>query len=392
MPALRNPPRACPGTEIPVTPTASLRQLVRTWAGVVPPPVEPPADPADLWRLLWDHHVEAALGPLLPPQARNDRTDAVVVEARGRTVHLLLELERLAPVLAAADCRPVVLKGAALALSHYRDPAERWFVDLDVLVPRDRVETACRALGEMGYGPLETRVPVTLYDEFHLHRILAGPGGVVVELHWALTLPGSIYSYDTDGVRERSREVPIGRTTCRVASPEDQVIHAVYQHVADGFVDLRRVLDLALLAEDLDGAGWRRVAALADAGRMDRALALWLDVAESTLGRPVKDDLWFQSPLGERAWSAVRSLDVAAGCLSRRAATTPGYVDFLHLLLVPGRWRRWRELWRALLPDDERVVGAGHVPGRLGGWPGRVRAGLCNARDLVRVGWVAFRG
>ena len=96
MLALRNPPRACPGSETPVTPTASLRQLVRTWAGVVPAPVEPPADPAGLWRLLWDHHVEAAFGPLLPPQARNDRTDAVVAEARGRTVQLLLELERLA--------------------------------------------------------------------------------------------------------------------------------------------------------------------------------------------------------------------------------------------------------------------------------------------------------
>ena len=62
------------------------------------------------------------------------------------------------------------------------------------------------------------------------------------------------------------------------------------------------------------------------------------------------------------------NLDVAEGCLSRRADSNPGYVEFLHLLLVPGR-SRVRELWRALMPDDERVVGAGHVPGPLGGWP-----------------------
>lgn len=374
-----------------MTPTESLRQLTRVWAGVVPS-AGPPSDPAGLWRLLWDHHVEAALDPLLPPEARNERTEAAVQAARGRTIQLLLELERLIPALAAANCRPVVLKGAALALGYYRDPAERWFVDLDVLVPRDRVDHACAVLGELGYRPLETNVPVRLYDEFHLHRILAGPGGSVVEVHWALTLPGSVYRYDTDGVRERSREETLGGATCRVASPEDQVIHAVYQHVADGFIDLRRVLDLVLLAGALDDAGWRRVAALADECRMSRALALWLDVAASILGRSVKDDLWIRSPLWPRARRMAASLDVAAGCLSRRAATDPGYAEFLHLLLVPKWWRRWRELWRALMPDDERVVGAGRDPGSRGGWPRRIKAGLRNGRNLTRVAWAAYRG
>ncbi|MCP4573769.1 MAG: nucleotidyltransferase family protein [bacterium] len=374
-----------------MTPTESLRQLVRAWAGVVPVPTAPPSDPGGLWRLLWDHHVEAALGPLLPAAARNEHTDAAVAQARARTTQLLLELERLAPALEAAACRPVVLKGAALALSHYRDPAERWFVDLDVLVAPDKVDRACAALGELGYRTLETHVPVKLYDEFHLHRILEGPGNTVVEIHWALTLPGSVYAYDTDGVRERACEAALGGTTCRVAAPEDQVLHAVYQHVADGYADLRRVLDLELLSRSMDETAWRRVADLAEAGRMSRPLALWLDVAASILGRPVKDDLWIHSPLWPRARRAVANLNVADGCLSRRATTTPGYVEFLHLLLVPGR-SRWRELWRALVPDDERVVGAGHVPGPLGGWPGRIRAGLHNGRDLVRVAWVACRG
>lgn len=375
-----------------MTPTETLRQLVRAWAGVTPAPAEPPADPAAVWRLLWAHHAEAALGPLLPAAARISRTDESVTTARERTLQLLLELERVAPALEAAGCRPVVLKGAALALAYYEDPAQRWFVDLDILVPRDRVGCACDALAELGYRPLETAVPVDLYDEFHLHRILEGPGGVVVEVHWALTLPGSVYSYDTEGVRERSRELALGGGACRVASPEDQVLHAVYQHVADGFVDLRRVLDLALLAGELDEAGWRRVATLAVTGRMERALTLWLDVAGRILGRPVKDDLWIKSPVGPRTWRAATNLGVAEGLLDRRATCTRGYVAFLHLLLVPGRWRRWRELWRDLVPDDERIVGTGAVPGRWEMLPRRLRAGLGNGRALARVAWKAWRG
>jgi hypothetical protein len=375
-----------------VTPTETLRQLVRAWAGVSPAPDRAPDDPAAVWRLLWAHHLEAALGPLLPSAARIPSTDESVTAARERTVQLLLELERVAPALAADDCRPVVLKGAALALAHYPDPAQRWFVDLDILVPPDRVDRACRTLAGLGYRIADTRVPVDLYDEFHLHRILEGPRGAVVEVHWALTLPGSVYGHDAAGVRERSREIALGRGVCRVAAPEDQVVQAVYQHVADGFVDLRRVLDLVLLARELDDAGWRRVAALAEAGRMSRGLALWLHVAAKILGRPVREDLWFRSPLGERTWQAVASLDVAGGCLDRRAAFTRGYVEFLHLMLVPGRWRRWRELWRDLLPDDERVVGAGEVPGRLESWPKRARAGLRNGGALARVAWRAWRG
>ena len=124
--------------------------------------------------LLRNHHLESALLPLVPASARTPEMDEDRTDARHRTAWLLMELERILPPLERAGCSPVVLKGAALAVAHYTDPLDRWFVDTDLLVHRDRVDAACIAMEDLGYTPLEGDRYESYYDRHHLHRVMVG--------------------------------------------------------------------------------------------------------------------------------------------------------------------------------------------------------------------------
>ena len=171
-----------------------LINLTTAWAKGATSPVTPPPglDGAALRAALLAHNVEVPLGALLPPELRDDAFDAQVAAARLRSADLLLECERILPLVSRHAERPVLLKGAALALRDYPDPAQRWFLDLDLLVPRPAVGPVCRELEQAGYRPLAGGRDQRFYEKYHLHRILLGPAGACVEGHWDLTLPLSL--------------------------------------------------------------------------------------------------------------------------------------------------------------------------------------------------------
>ena len=117
-----------------------------------------------------------------------------------------LERESVAWRLARAGIPAVLLKGAALRLSTYRDSAERAFGDLDVLVPRESIPAAVSALEAAGYER-ESERRVTLYLEHHHHLILTKPEGLVVEVPWALDAPASPFRLDPAAFIRAARQV-----------------------------------------------------------------------------------------------------------------------------------------------------------------------------------------
>mgnify|MGYP006292291575 CR=1 FL=1 len=124
----------------------------------------------------------------MPASLRDDlRTMRYVSAAQA-----LYRFSKLPPVLAPLAQPPaipvVLLKGAALALTVYPDPAARSMGDVDVLIPRDRVDEAVArvtALGYHAYGP-EMGEGFNLHFSHHValvgddHRLLP------LELHWTL--------------------------------------------------------------------------------------------------------------------------------------------------------------------------------------------------------------
>lgn len=61
------------------------------------------------------------------------------------------EMVRVLDALVSAGMQPLLLKGIALAYSHYADPALRPRADADVLIPPDRRDDTARALAQLGY-------------------------------------------------------------------------------------------------------------------------------------------------------------------------------------------------------------------------------------------------
>jgi putative nucleotidyltransferase-like protein len=87
--------------------------------------------------------------------------------------------ERAVPVL--------LLKGAALAYTYYDDPTTRLMADLDLLVPRPRLEEAARCLEEGGCRPASSSLATALRSPWGHLKYIDTTNGVVVELHWDLS-------------------------------------------------------------------------------------------------------------------------------------------------------------------------------------------------------------
>ena len=146
-----------------------------------------------------------------------ESADAVALERRhaGQVARSAIhwpEIDRVLAALQAAGIPFRLLKGAALALTVYDDPAERPMDDLDLLIPEGRVDEAVRILGTLGYEHSEHVAPPKVRGTERLvntHVCLLGPppASLVCELHWTLVAPReSRYSPDIGWFWEEEEE------------------------------------------------------------------------------------------------------------------------------------------------------------------------------------------
>jgi len=209
---------------------------------------------------------------------------------------LAVHLERCLGAFDAAGIPAIVLKGAALALSHYAHPALRPMGDIDVLVAPARWEEAARVLAGLDW---------TVEDAAEHGAAFAGPGGVRLELHGALVSCPGLFPLRFDDLLARSSALGGGLDGRRL-DDEDMVVHlslhAAFQH---GFrVRLGQYVDFACLAAcTLDG---RRLVARAAAAGARRPVAAALAVVHGLLGvTPAPDAaeaLAAHVPPGVRRW------------------------------------------------------------------------------------------
>lgn len=370
-----------------------LIDLIHAWAAGQTAPVPFPVGvtAGAVQDRLCAHNIEAALGSLLPAASQSESFAQRVNLSRGRTDFLLLELERLLPVIAADNGQPVLLKGAALALGAYREPTDRWFLDLDVLVPQAEVDAVCARLETAGYRHLQGKRDPLFYEKYHLHRIMLGPQGAVIEIHWALTIPGSVYKHDVAGVFDRALSCRVGRQTVPCAAAVDQIFHAVYQNIADGFVDLRRILDLVRLAPGLGLADWNYLVAESRRTGMARGLYLTLHNMKYISGVSIPEGVLSALDPGVMTRRTFRGLRLVGGCLDRQAGGTDGTTQLLHILLTPTARLRAREILRFLWVGEAMLLDRGHRPDQMPGFRPKFLIWLRQVKTLVFFSWRALR-
>jgi hypothetical protein len=206
---------------------------------------------------------------------------------RRQAVMWDLERDSVLQLLSQAGVPTVLLKGAALRFTAYRDSAERGFGDIDVLVPRDSLDDAVAALVAGGYEP-ESDHKIQLYLEHFHHLILRKPRGFIVEVHWALDPVKSLFGLDAAAFQRDARWVVTpGGARVQVPSAEHMVLHLAQQNLEDGFSQLRRLVDVDRVVSSTTDFDWARLASESRQMSVQAAVALTLRLAELLLGTSV---------------------------------------------------------------------------------------------------------
>jgi len=180
-------------------PAPTLPLLCALLRGEAPPW---PADPPDVEVFLREARYHGVM-PLLDAQFRTsvpdphveDRwPDAVRHACRDdgliRSMQELVYRTELVGVLAAlakAGIAPLILKGTALAYSHYPDPVLRPRADSDLLVAPSNRDSAMRVLSAMGYRRVSGPAGAHVGYQYEMTRVDPHGAAYSVDLHWRIS-------------------------------------------------------------------------------------------------------------------------------------------------------------------------------------------------------------
>lgn len=161
----------------------------------------------------------------------------------ARTARLQDAISRLCGVL--ADEPLVLLKGADYMRRLYPRPDLRPMDDVDVLVPRARIDEVCRRLQAAGLRPEFPAGPLSRLPSYH-ERVFDWDG-VVVEVHHSF-IQRPRHRVDYDAVWERCvpLDVPGGRAA-RLSDADGLAYHALALGIDAFAVPLVRYVDLWLM-------------------------------------------------------------------------------------------------------------------------------------------------
>ena len=230
--------------------------------------------------------------------------DALTLKVRCEQSVELARRAELKRVLAAFHCAGVpslLLKGAALAYTHYSFPHLRPRVDTDILIrPEDRAR-AGEVLKSLGYVRDNAVDRDAIFTQSTFRK--AGVGAVrhIIDLHWRIAnrpLFRDLLSFDeldAKGV-EIDTLGPGARTPGPVHSLLLACIHPVAHHRCDW--SLIWLYDVALIAERLNSSEWARFRALAAAKKVSYICKYTFELAAQNLYESGRSGGWDRG----RAW------------------------------------------------------------------------------------------
>lgn len=270
---------------------ADEQRLIRVLGGELPwERIVAAASGLGLAPLLYRNLGRGALRSLVPARA-------MTLLARGahaaacRTAIQMESLGQILEALGRKGIEPVLLKGAALALTLYDQPALRPMQDLDLLVPAGDVSRAVEVVQSLGFSGIRGTLSDEFYEGHHHARPMIRPGDqVIVEIHRGLVPPEDGLLIEAGPLIERAvRAVALDRPL-RVLCREDQVLHlALHLSYADRFMGrLRDLLDLhAIMEAPAPGIEWGRILDAATRHEVGRSLFSTMDLARRLLGTEI---------------------------------------------------------------------------------------------------------
>ena len=222
--------------------------------------------------------------PVVDSLAAIRRSSAIVEELRRA------ELTRALGALASGGVDAIVVKGTALAYTHYPEPWLRPRRDTDLLI-RDRDVAATKEmLARLGYTEPPFVTDDDLINQFQMVRTDAHGVQHALDVHWRV----SNMRVFADMLRfeeawEEAVPVPLAQGgVTRGLSPVHALllacVHRVAHHADGG--DLVWIYDIHLIAAGLSTEEWHRFPALALDRGMARVCRRGLDLAREWFGTP----------------------------------------------------------------------------------------------------------
>ena len=264
-----------------------------------------------------------------------------------------LERDFVLELLATRQISVVLLKGAALRLSAYRDPVERAFVDLDLLVPETEVDLAIQTLVDAGYQS-QSDWRARLYREHHHHIVLQKAMGFMVEVHWALEPKRSPFRLDPGAFRSEAVTHPTstGRGV-RVPRPEHHILHLATQNLEDGFCRLNRIVDVdRIVGNSGRDLQWDRLIEDAIRMRVNVVAALSLRLAQLLLGTEVPEGVYHGLKVSRSCRLHLTLLDPPPHLLEQRVLRRAALERLVFLWSLP-RGADRREALRATYRGEQ---------------------------------------
>ncbi len=185
------------------------------------------------------------------PQEVMDRLHKAYLLTTARNMQLYAQLRIVLEAFHHEGIEVIVLKGAALAETVYRNIGLRSMGDIDLLVKDENLSRAEKIMINMGYVASTYEPCPDWYNEkhFHLPPFFHSETGVKVEVHWHVVKPSKPFHANMiERFWKRAKAVNLAKTQALVLAPEDQLFHLCMHCLAHGFTPkllLRKLCDIS---------------------------------------------------------------------------------------------------------------------------------------------------
>jgi len=213
-----------------------------------------------------------------------------------RQRQILWELDRVAWGLSDMGLEPVALKGAAYLLDDLPPARGRFFADLDLMVPRDRLAECEAALVARGWqSQKQSRYDQRYYREWmhELPPLRHVEREIEVDLHHTILPLTSRLKPPADLFFREAAQIPGSRYS--VLSPPDMVLHSATHLFHDGEIKggLRDLFDISDLLIHFGGEStfWSDLMSRAHLLDLSRPLFFALRFSKALLQTPIPEDV-----------------------------------------------------------------------------------------------------
>ncbi len=289
---------------------------------------------------------ESGLLDEIPQTAQDVLADA---RAAAKANHAMqrYEANRVLHALRGLDLPVVLLKGGAYLLAELPPSRGRLSGDLDILVPRDRIEEVEQAMLDHGWQSLVTDGYDQRYYREWSHQIPPlrhTERESELDVHHTIAPPTGRAAPDAQAILRDAR--PLKDDRLRVLCPADMVLHsAVHLFNEQMTTTLRELIDMhdLLICFGRDDAFWRQLMAHAGAYKMQRPLYYCTRYCRRFLSTPIPQQA--EKEIEAMAPNAVvRNLMdwlVAASLIHERPDRPSHGADFARwILFVRAHWLR----------------------------------------------------